>query len=258
MKKSKSTMLLIVVLAIAGCMSTMWRGNAIRDRLSETPGLAAHDISIDEREGGLIVLSGTVSSDRDRDVIERVARKTRGVREVRNDLVVAPTSVIVREGSTLSSDNGARAIVSETIARLQSSPEIRNYNLNVEVDGDTLILRGEVGNEWERAEAERIARNTRGINVVRNEITVLRPVSNRDYQISQDVREVLLRSRDIDLRDVNITTRDGVVTISGSQSSHRAIDRLIAITETVDGVRAVRNELSVAGERYGEHYRSVR
>lgn len=255
--KIKGASILIAILAMVGCMATAWRGNAIRDRLAETSGLGAHDISIDERAGGIIVLSGNVSSGRDRDTIEKVARKTRGVTEVTNHLVVASSSVAVREGSRAFSDDEAQVRVSEIMERMRSSSEIRDYNLRVEVVGDTVTLRGEVGNEQERAAAERIALNTRGVNRVKNEI-LLAHSTRGDVQISDDVRDVLLKTKDIDLRNVEITTRDGVVTFRGSQSSHRDIDHLLSAALMVDGVRDIRNELTVNGRRYSEGYRRTR
>lgn len=250
--KMKTRIMLLCMLAMVGCVSTAWRGTAIQDRLSRTPGLGTHDISIDERTGGVISLNGTVSSDADRDEIERIARRTKGVREVRNNLVVVPSSVVVREGN-MSGSNDASAIVSEIMSRMRASSELRDYHVNVEVVGDTAILRGEVGNERERDAAERIALNTRGITRVRNDIELASRPS--DLQISRDVRDELLRSNYVDLRDVDITTRDGVVTFRGSQNSRRDIDHLLSVALTVKGVRDVRNELTLVGGNYNEHYR---
>lgn len=250
--KIKVGIILLFVLAMVGCVSTTWRGSAIQDRLARTPGLGTHDISIDERTGGVISLNGTVSSDSDRDEIERIARHTKGVREVRNNLVVVPSSVVVREGS-LSGSNDARAIVSDIMARMSDSSELRDYHVNVEVIGDTAVLRGEVGNERERAAAERIARDTRGVSRVRNEIMLASRPS--DLQISRNVREELLRSNYVNLRDVEITTRDGVVTFRGSQNSRRDIEHLLSVALRVDGVRDVRNELTIIGGNYIDNYR---
>lgn len=57
----KTTVISILMLSIAGCATTSHRGNAIRDRLEETPGLATHNISIDEEFS-----PGMVTSKRER------------------------------------------------------------------------------------------------------------------------------------------------------------------------------------------------
>lgn len=178
--KLSNALFLTILFAALGCATTTWRGTDIRDRLANTPGLGAHEISIDEQSKGVITLRGIVSSNEDRDTIETVARNTRGVSEVKNNLVVAASTVQVREGSTASAtassaaaSGEARAKVSEIMGTISASPEVRDYNLNVEVIGETAILSGEVGNNRERTAVENIARNTLGITNVRNELTVL-------------------------------------------------------------------------------------
>ena len=59
---------------------------------------------------------------------------------------------------------------------------------------------------------------------------------------------------DIDLRNVDITTRDAVVTLRGYQESNRDIDNLISSTRTVRGVRDVRNELTLNNRGYNDPY----
>lgn len=175
----KKITLIVLTIALVACAARMHRGPEIRDRLSDTPGLAAHNISIDEERAGVISLNGNVSSAKDRETIERVARNTNGVSEVRNNLVIDSSSVAVREGYDSASS---------------------------------------------------------------------------DSQISQNVREALRGRTDIDLRNVDITTRDAVVTLRGYQESNRDIDNLISSTRTVRGVRDVRNELTLNNRGYNDPY----
>jgi hyperosmotically inducible periplasmic protein len=250
--KIKTAVILIITFAMVSCIASTWRSNAVRERLSETSGLSSHEISIDETTRGMITLNGTVSSERDRNVIERVARDTRGVKEVRSNLVISPSSVVVQEGNMPSSaDRGVK--VSGILAEMAASPEIRDYNLSVALVDDVVTLRGEVPDESARAAAERIALNTRGVTRVRNEIVVVQP-SSSDLQVSREVRDVLLRTKDIDLYNVDIYTRNGIVTFRGTQNNSYEIERLLAAARTVDGVREVRSELRVVPVGYNEPY----
>lgn len=183
----KTISVIILMVALGGCARSTYHGSDIRDRLSETSGLATHNISIDEERAGIVTLNGNVSSESDRAKIEKIARETRGVKEVRSHLVVDPSSVAVREGYPFSS------------------------------------------NEYRPNEQES---------------------ARRDFEISQNVREAIRRRTDIDLRYVDIITRDGIVTLRGSQNSNRAIDNLVASTRSVSGVREVRNELTLNDSRY--------
>ena len=244
------TTIILIIVAVA-CTTTTHRGAAIRERLAETSELSAHNISIHEDVPGIVTLRGNVASDNDREAIEKIARNTSGVSEVRNNLIVAPSSVAVREGDTSSHDQ--RGLVSEITSRLLSAPELRNYRLQVAAVDDVVTLRGEVSRESERRAAEDIALNTRGVARVRNDIIVA-PAARSDYQISQHVREALQRRTKLDLRRVEITTNDSVVTLRGLQNSNRDIDELVASTRMVPGVRDVRNELSLSSGRYTDRY----
>jgi osmotically-inducible protein OsmY len=166
---------IILTVALVGCVSTRPRSLEVRERLSQTSGLATHNISIDEDRHGYIVLNGSVSSPDDRATIENVARNTSGVREVRSNLVVESSSVSVGYNS-----NNQNSIVSDITSRISSSPVLRDYKVNVESVGSAVTLRGAVGNDRERYEAERIARSTSGVSSVRNELTVARS-TRRDF-----------------------------------------------------------------------------
>ena len=240
----------ILLLVVTGCSTTRFRGSEIRNRVADTPGLATHNITIDEPSAGRITLNGTVSSERDRETIERVARNTPGVKEVRSNLIVEPSTIAVREGYPTSGSD-SRILVSDITSRISNSRDLRDYNLNVSAVGSVVTLRGEVGNEFERSEAERIALDTPGVTSVRNDILVINSARS-DYIISRNVRDTLMRRSDIDLRDVEISTRDSIVTLRGSQLTRRDIDNLVTTTRSVSGVRDVRNELTLVSPRYDQ------
>jgi len=239
----KMRIIFVCILLLAGCVSNTYRGSAVRNRINDASELAAHDISIDERAPGVITLNGNVASDQDRERIERLARNTRGVHEIRSNLVVDPSYVRVREGSSANAHE-FNAVASDITSQITASPNLKNYNLRVDSVGDSVTLSGEVSNERERVEAERIARNTRGVNYVRNEIVLARSTRN-DVQINQDVKDALLRRNGAVLHDVDINTRDSIVTLRGWQRSNREIDRIVASARSVRGVRGVNNELLV-------------
>ena len=248
----KTITAIALLVAMVGCMTKTTRSPLIRDRLSETPGLATHNISIDEGSPGFIVLSGNVSSEKDRITIEKVARETRGVRELRNNLIVDSSSIAVTDGYS-SLNNDQLGIASEISSRMSSSHDLRTYRINVGAIGGEVTLRGEVNNERERAVAENIARDTRGVTGVRNDI-ILAYSSRNDLQISQNVREALRRRTEIDLRDVDIRTKDAIVTLRGLQNSNSDIDKLISTTRIVAGVRDVRSELTLDNRVYHDGY----
>lgn len=247
-----STIIIILIITTAGCTTARHRGDAIRERIAKTSELSTHNITIEEDVPGIVTLRGNVSSSNDRETIEEIARNTSGVREVRNNLIVAPSSVAVREGYPSPRDQ--RGLVSEITSRLSASPDLRDYRLQVVTIEDVVTLRGEVSRDSERRAAEDIARATPGVARVRNEILIA-PSARSDYQLSRDVREALERQTSLDLRRVEITTNNSVVTLRGLQNSNREIDQLVASARMVPGVREVRNELNITSGTYSGRYR---
>jgi hyperosmotically inducible protein len=66
------------------------------------------------------------------------------------------------------------AITAAVKARLIASDEVRGLAVNVDTYEAVVILKGEVGSRDQRGAAERLARATRGVKGVRNELTVER------------------------------------------------------------------------------------
>jgi hyperosmotically inducible protein len=66
------------------------------------------------------------------------------------------------------------AVTAAVKARLIASSDVRALDVNVDTFESVVILKGTVANRDERSAAERLARATRGVKGVRNELTVKR------------------------------------------------------------------------------------
>jgi hyperosmotically inducible protein len=76
-----------------------------------------------------------------------------------------------RSASQIADDAALTAAVK---ARLIASSEVRALGVNVDTYEAVVILKGEVDSRDQRSAAERLARATRGVKGVRNELTVER------------------------------------------------------------------------------------
>jgi hyperosmotically inducible periplasmic protein len=63
-------------------------------------------------------------------------------------------------------------LTAEVKSRLIAEPGIRALTINVDTYLKNVTLKGEVGTSAQRASAERVAREARGVKSVRNELTV--------------------------------------------------------------------------------------
>ncbi|UCV05133.1 BON domain-containing protein [Dechloromonas denitrificans] len=72
----------------------------------------------------------------------------------------------------------------------------------------------------------------------------------KDSVITTKVKAELAAEKMSSLVKINVETdKNGVVTLSGSAASHKAIDRAVAITKGVTGVTAVKNEIKVVADK---------
>lgn len=154
------------------------------------------------------------------------------------------------------------------LAAYRMSPELRGYDINVLVAGDSAALTGVVDSEDARLLAGRIALATNGIARVDNRITIdalARPRSDTgsgsgvdaraaDDAISAAIESKLQWNALTDGLDVRVATHAGRVTLAGSAISYAERDMAGIVANDTDGVVGVSNELTLAaGARTDRH-----
>lgn len=125
---------------------------------------------------GVVVLTGEVESEIDRDLAIEIARSIKGVTEVDDQLVIKTDAKRMERDDSAWSDFGNEIDAATTAARVKYAL-IENQNtdgltINVDVAGTVVTLKGEVASEQTAELAERIARNAEGVEKVVNELTI--------------------------------------------------------------------------------------
>ncbi len=126
----------------------------INGRLAEDESLPVHRIDVDVLDGH-VTLTGVVATREQRDRAAAIAAGVEGVTGVTNNLQVGVKTISQAMRDTW--------LGSRIKARLLADPHVRALNIDVDVDRGVAILTGLVASETQRARALEIARTTKGV-----------------------------------------------------------------------------------------------
>ena len=163
---------LAAMLLAPGCMTTRsasgqvddaWITSKVESKLAADPEVNNFEIDVDTQEG-VVRLSGNVEQEKARQEAEKLARNTEGVKAVKNEIEL---------GDPTFKENVTDAwIVTKIKAKLSASGDVNPFNIDVDAVEGVVTLSGIVKKEEAKREAERIARDTKGVKEVHNQIKV--------------------------------------------------------------------------------------
>lgn len=240
--------------------SDAWITTKVKMSLLTSEGLATvTDIDVDTTDGR-VTLHGAVGSAEEKARAEQVAKATEGVREVRN-LLKVDAAKTARETAAVSDDT-LRQRVDQA---LEADPALRESGVEVEsVENGVVVLGGEARSLSVARRALEDVRAVDGVRRVENRIESPEQLSDtetwreegydqaayarsaaRDAWITSATKMRLIANEGTPAFDINVDTRDAVVTLFGTVDSQEARSQAEAEARKVEGVREVRNELQV-------------
>jgi osmotically-inducible protein OsmY len=170
--------------------------------------------------------------------------------------LLATSASAAERGVTQRVDDAA--ITAQVKTRLLADEQTRGININVDTAAGVVTLRGTVPTAAAKARAEEIAKAVEGVQVVANSLIVgdssLNPQTATakskealeegeqmagDAWITTKVKSQLLADADVKGLDINVSTKDGVVTLAGKVPTAAIRDKAISLTQSVKGVKKV-------------------
>jgi hyperosmotically inducible periplasmic protein len=161
------------VLALVGCSSSMVSKHTqhsdagitsvVEASLQATDKVKAGQVNVATREG-VIYMTGVVDEEEARREAGRIAWRTEGVRRVVNDLTVGERTI----GSWMDDVT----ISSKVKSKLLADSSIKAGDIDVSSSQGVVTLIGRVSTHAIKSAAERIARDTKGVTDVNNELLV--------------------------------------------------------------------------------------
>jgi len=135
-------------------------------------------------------------------------------------------------------------------AALIADPVTKAHQIDVETFKGTVQLNGFVDTSASKERASEVAKSTKGVTAVRNNLTVKTTERSSeqvvdDGAITTKVKSALAGDPRTKAHQINIETREGVVQLSGFVDSSEAKSTAEELARAVDNVKSVDNELDV-------------
>lgn len=160
------------VVSMAACsQSDPGITTAVKSKLAADDTVKAYKIDVDTKDA-VVTLKGTVDTAEAKTRAVEVARSTNGVTDVVDQLNVSPPAV-----ATSGAGDSLEPLTDPAITTaVKSSLLVDPYSSGLKIDVDTkdavVTLKGTVATEDEKARAENVARNTKGVSSVVNNLKV--------------------------------------------------------------------------------------
>lgn len=189
-------------------------------------------------EGGAVTLSGHVGSYAERAAAVKAAWRVYGVTAVADDLKVELGPGDIRDDTDI-----ATALTDA----FKWNVQIPARNIQGTVAHGWITLNGTVDRYYERAEAERVARQLLGVRGIDNRVTVRAPtvVPADQRGIEKRITAALHRQAQIDARRVTVDLQEGKVTLRGSVSSWPEAVAARKAAEAAPGVSHVESLITI-------------
>lgn len=194
--------------------------------------LQPYDLKVVVDRGRVVHLQGIVDVLAEKIKAEEIVRSIPGVTGVENSVTVCTDGDI--------NDDAVRFEVAE---ELHADPQL--VNIGVDVYGGVAHLKGKVDSLATERKAVRTAAKARGVRGIRSNLKIEESWPDDSATLANKVDRVLAGFPQLTGSAIRPEADRGVVTLTGSVAKAEDMELAVEMAGTVEGVRSVRNELSV-------------
>lgn len=188
-------------------------------------------------QDGIVRLEGTVTGHAAKEAAEKDSFLVTGVKKVENYLEVK-----LPPDTKLPSDT----VINQNIENnLNWNSQINAANVRIKTTDGIVKLTGKVNTYWERKIAEEIARNTKGVILVENELAVALTMTVEDAEIEIAIKNACKRNALIDGDKIEVRVKDGVVYLSGRVPNHVVKREINDIAIFTTGIKDIKDEMTI-------------
>lgn len=224
-----------------------------------SPYLHANDLKVSVHKGKA-TLTGKVNEDVNKELAQQIALSVGGIKDVDNQITVDENYEPPKKASTQSygdvvNDASITAVVK---SKLVWSKNTDATSIKVETKQGKVKLTGNAISENAKALAGRLAMNTKGVDAVDNQlkISASKPSTSEnvkmaaenagqsisDSWITAKVKSTFMYSNNVDGSDISVSTKNGVVTLTGKLGNGAEQALAIELAQNVRGVKDVQSK----------------
>jgi len=205
--------------------------------------LKGDDIKVQSKDG-VVVLTGVVSEESHKSLANETVAGLPGVKSVDNRLEVK---------GDVPSKNSDAWLITKVKSTLLFHRSVSAGATEVNVNNGIVTLRGKAASQAQKDLTTEYARDVEGVKDVINEMTVTKTAKKTsttgekidDASITAQVKMTLLNHNSTSAINTSVTTKKGVVTLSGKAKSVFEKEQAGKFAYDVNGVKSVRNKMTV-------------
>lgn len=202
--------------------------------------LSDDNIKIQSKDG-TVTLTGEVSNQAHKSLAADTVENLPGVRSVDNQLKV--------KSANEHSDAWVELKVKTALLFRRS---VSGTKTSVTVQDGVVTLTGEASSQAQKDLTEEYAKDIEGVKAVKNDLKVSAAPPARtvgevidDASITAQIKSALLTHRSTSAIKTKVTTRDGVVMVSGEAGNQAEKDLVTKLVNDVKGVKSVVNDMAI-------------
>jgi len=196
-------------------------------------------IKISSKEG-VVTLSGEVLDDTHKPMAGNTAEAIIGVKSVDNQIVVQDKRL---------PENSDTWIKMKVQTALVFHSNVSASKTDVTVTNGVVTLKGYAGNSARKELTTQYAKNIEGVKSVINKMNLAKPetIGDKidDASITAQAKMTLVFNASTSALRTSVTTKDGVVMVSGIAQNAAEVDLVTKLVEDVEGVTNVINNMNV-------------
>jgi osmotically-inducible protein OsmY len=227
----------------------------VQSKYYASPAVKGRDIDVDA-ENGIVTLTGRVDTEEAKREAVLLAKGTSGVTAVEDHLSVAAAADRTIARSAQPEAHSPGWVTTKIRAQYYANPALKPWNIDVSTSPSGVVtLSGVVDNTTDRMDAVKIARGTEGVTRVDERLRVKGEAAaiagnsdmmpGADSWITAKIQSRFFVDDEVKGRNIDVDTKEGLVTLRGTVGSYSERVQATSIARHTEGVRDVRDEMTI-------------